>query len=183
MSNPAPSSHPGREPQPVNPYAASRHAAAQDQIDSSRDAVPPRPTFGVQMTWIDRQAFLRSVGPIRFGVLCSALLWIKQFVDLFRDWQVAEFDPRNAWNEEIYVVLALSIVVQGVFAFYLCWLDWRYADAIREMAGGTTASMRAWSGLSYRTSWVSAIWFGLAVATEMLRWFVAEVLSSRLFVD
>lgn len=181
MSNP--SSHPGREPQPVNPYAASRHAEAQEEIETSRDSAPIRRTFGVQMTWADRQAFLRCVGPIRFGVLCSALLWIKQLVDLIRDWQVAEFDPRNVWNEEIYAVFALSIVVQSLFAFYLCWLDWRYADAIREVAGGTTVSMRAWSWLSYRTSWMSAVWFGVAVATEMLRWFVVDVLSSRLFWD
>ena len=130
------------------------------------------------MTWADRQAFLRGIGPIRFSVLCSGLLWAKSILDLIRDWHTfLQNDSLRAWSDSIFVVLALSGALQGILAFYLCWLDWQYANAIGEVAGGTTATMREWSRLFYRLNWIGAAWIGLALATEILRWLAADVLA------
>jgi hypothetical protein len=99
-------------------------------------------------------------------------------LDLVRDWLMYyQNGSLHAWNDTVYVVLALSSVVQGILAFYICWLDWRYADVVRELAGGTSATMHEWSRLFYRLNWIYAFSVGLALATEILRWIAAEVLA------
>jgi hypothetical protein len=180
MSNPAPSSHPGREPQPVNPYAASREAEPQEPSNRllSENQLATR-QFQARMDWSDRRNFLRSIGPARLTAICCAIVWLISMLKLIRDWTLFFIhDTLRSWTDVAFALVSLSGLVQYVLAFYVCWLAWRYADLLREVAGGATTDMGSWSRLHYRIGWIVALWFSLQLATELFLGILPEAPQS-----
>ena len=134
------------------------------------------------MDWGDRRNFLNSVGPTRIAAVCSALLWLKSTYELVRLWYVyLSVDPLEGWPNIVMLGLALVVLFQGLVALYGCWLDWKYAERLREVAGGETACMAHWSQLHLRTAWLYAAVGVLGLVSEIGQWIVDKALAQRLF--
>jgi hypothetical protein len=183
MSNPAPSSHPRGEPQPVNPYAASR---VPDPDASSRDRPVASETidrqYQARMDWSDRRLFLLAVGPTRISAVCGVLIWLKSTYELVRMW--CEFLAVNRleyWDDFVLLGLALVVLLQGIVGLYACLVEWRYADRLGEVAGGTTANMAEWSRLHLRATWLFAAIAALGLASTIGYWLLDQAAAQRLF--
>jgi hypothetical protein len=183
MSNPAPSSHPRREPQPVNPYAASQVPEPQSLKENNRPpAEASERKFQARMSWNDRRKFLRSVGPTRVTAVCATLIWLKSIYELIRSWNgYVTMETLGYWVNVVMFGLALVVLAQGLIALYGCLLDWRYADRLREVAGGSTRSMADWSQLHLRTAWLFAVVIVLELLNQSVQWIVDQILAQRLF--
>jgi hypothetical protein len=167
----------------VNPYAASREAQPRSSHDEpAQDGIPTQRQYQARMDWADRRDFLKSVGPTRVAVVFGGLLWLKSIYDLTRIAHAAlTMGPLTHWGEIVVFALVLLSLSQGLVAIYLCWLDWKYADFLREVAGGSTTNMTNWSRLHLRTAWLGAAVAILGLAAEIGRWLVDQVLTQRLF--
>jgi hypothetical protein len=166
MSSDRPSSPRKSSSQLVNPYAASR---VPDARTESGPTVPEEATrnYQARMDWVDRRAFLRSVGPTRIGSIFAGLVWLK----ICFEWTAYLVSNQLSDSETaVTFVLGLMVLAQGVIVLYACWLDWNYADALRDVAGGGTSSMRGWSRLHYRTAWLWAASALLSFANELGMW-------------
>ena len=183
MSNPAPSSHPRRDPQPVNPYAASRVPEPHSLPDGQWSTIgPSMRTFQARVSWNDRRNFLRSVGPTRVGAVCAALVWSKSTYELIRVWYgYVTVETLGYWVNSVMLVLAAVVLAQGLIALYGCLLDWRYADRLREVAGGSTPSMADWSQFHLRTAWFFAVVTALELLNQAVQWIIDQILAQRLF--
>jgi hypothetical protein len=167
MTNGPPSSHSSGDPQSVNPYAASRaptpgsdtHAHSEEESDRRYQA---------RLDWSDRQMFLKSVGPTRIVAVAGGLLWLKSGFDLVARW--GEFLGSGGAIDPVGLIVVAIFLLNCCLMIYLAWLDWRYADQLRRVAGGWTSVTHDWSQLHYRRVWLAAISCGLSLAAELCTW-------------
>ena len=166
----------------MNPYAASQQAQPRSSPDQPSASFEGERKYQTRFDWNDRRNFLRSVGPTRIAAICGILVWLKTTYELVREWFIFFLaDAVLFWSDFINIVLALIWLVQGLAALYLSWLNWKYADRLREVAGGSTDSVSAWSHLHLRTAWLFAAISVLSLFFEVANWVLDQTLVQRLF--
>ncbi len=157
---------------PVNPYEPSAHVSEPVRPSPITDEAPG-PHYASRLDWSDRQALLKSLGPIRLTVVIGGLYWLKNVV-LYGSYLTNVVTRRETFNgaSMVFAALAASWMFQGVLHLYAYRLDWMYAESLQAVAGGRTASHRDWTRLHYRTWWLSALCWILAIGTEVATWLV-----------
>jgi hypothetical protein len=146
----------GDDSQAVNPYAASEVGEPRT-VASGTGGAPVVRHYQARMDWSDRQAFLRSVGPTRVTVLMNGLMHLQSVLATVVVWQ--GFFTRDTIRDFMDIgFLALAVVTLGtsIITLGVCWLGWKYADALQKVAGGTAKNMGTWSQLHYRIEWLNA---------------------------
>ena len=145
-----PSSHSSGESQPVNPYEATAIASPRSAAGPELPAPPPR-NYRLTMAWADRRRFLSAVAPLRLYAIAGlvtgglAILGLLQIL----------FDPQLwfSYPDSIdygVVVRSIFVIAKGALTFYICLLNWKFADCLAAAAGGKTGSMHDWSHLQLR---------------------------------
>jgi hypothetical protein len=178
---PPPSSHSGIPPQPINPYEPS---GTRVKIAALASKVPAGRHYQSRLDWRDRHALLRSVAPGRVAVVLSAIVWLKECYEHIAVWGAALRDDYPLFGDPLAIsraVLAVFWMALGVFALYMCWLEWTYCDRLQAAAGGR-GTWRPWSSLHFRIAWLSAALSVLTIAVAVggwliIRWEMAEGLS------
>lgn len=170
-SDPNPSSHGASPSQPINPYQASGVEFATSL--SVAGAERSLRSYRARLDWADRATLLRSLLPLRIAVVASSIVWFGNLLEMLRLWGDAALNDPFVLSSPAGMARAIFAVVwfaQGVLCLYLCWLNWRYANALQEMAGGTTNSFRDWSRQYFRLEWLSAVSAILWLAQEAAGW-------------
>lgn len=177
MSTTGPSSsHPGGEPQPVNPYAASQIADGNTEPALDERGEQPR-HFRGRMDWADRRAFLRSVGPTRVAAVFGGLLYLNTVYTITKLWtRSPTFDQQLDWYDAFFFTLTIIAVGNSLLSVYVCWLNWGYAEMVRRVAGGATANMTNWSRLHYRIEWLSATAYLINLGYLLVDWLMVRAL-------
>jgi membrane glycosyltransferase len=179
----SPSSHSSGESQPVNPYAAPSVASPRSAAEVERREDTPR-TYQLRMEWTDRRRFLRAVGPLRLyaiaGFLLGGVAILSMIGAIFESRQIITFQgPADVF----LAVRVLFVIAKGLLALYVCWLNWRFADALAATAGGTTSSMNEWSRLQLRLAQLLVATIALALASEgwelLVRYVLIDLLPSQ----
>ena len=162
----SPSSHSHDDSQPVNPYAATAIASPRSAAGPELPDPPPR-TYRLQMEWADRGRFLRAALPLRFYAIAGFLIGGLAILSMIRI--ILESRESITFQGPADVFLAvrvLFVTVKGLLALYVCWLNWRFADALVATAGGATGSMDDWSRLQLRLAQLLAATVALGLASE-----------------
>jgi hypothetical protein len=60
-----------------------------------------------------------------------------------------------------------------VLVIYICLLNWKYAELVREVTGGHALSMNDWSRMHLQISSLTAIACGSVFALEAVQWLLA----------
>ena len=157
---------------PINPYEPSAHVSEPVGL-SSQSEPTSGPRYTSRLDWRDRQALLKSLGPIRLTVVIGGLYWLKNVV--YYAGAAANLVTRSEPIDGpgiAFAMLATSWLFQGVLSLYSYRLYWNYADSLQAAAGGRTASHHDWTQLHYRTWWLSALCWILAAATDAGNWLV-----------
>lgn len=165
---------PSGQPQSINPYAPSR--VPDGELKPAELALPTERHYQARLTWADRRALLRSIGPVRLGVVASWLIWLHIVYVYVTEWAaflwtVGLSDLETA----VRFASAAFLVGQGFLVFYACHVEWKYAEALRLVAGGTTADMRSWSSLHWRTSWLWAVIATITLAATVSYWLIEKI--------
>jgi hypothetical protein len=170
-SDPNPSAQGARLSQPINPYQASGVESATSLAVASADRSTR--SYQARLDWADRATLLRSLLPLRIAVVASSVVWFGNLFEMTRLWGDAVLSDPLLVSGPAGMARALFAVVwfaQGVLCLYLCWLNWRYANAVQDVAGGATNSFRAWSRQYFRLEWLSAVSAVLWLAQEAAGW-------------
>lgn len=175
-----PSSHSSGESQPVNPYEATVIASPRSAAGPQLPLPPPR-CYRLTMAWADRRRFLSAVAPLRLyaiaGFLLGGVALLSMIGALFESRAIVTFQGPADWLLAIRVIF---VVLKGLLAIYVCWLNWRFADAIAVTAGGTSGRMSDWSQLQLRLAQLLVATIGLALASEGWELLVRYVLLDLL---
>jgi hypothetical protein len=137
--------------------------------------------YQARLDWADRKALLRSIAPARIIAALCIVLWLMSLYELVREWA-----PSLAFNSNWSVFtaamfpLAIAYVIVGVISVYANWLGWKYADALRQAAGGSSRNLTYWTRLHYAMFWWVAV--GLVLSTLLdwimrLVWYLFETSS------
>jgi hypothetical protein len=160
----ASSSRSGEPAQELNPYAPSEVPQGHDSPSGSQDEASRQ--FQVRMAWADRQRFLKAVGPLRLAALAGMLAGVWALWGLLQSWvefyRAASLVDTRDW---ILLVRFLFVAAKGVLAMYVCFLNWKLADALAKTAGGRTANMREWSNLQLQLARMMLATIALAVVS------------------
>ena len=136
--------------------------------------------YHVRLTWADRATLLRSVGATRLRAVCWGLILLSGLYGIRNLWSLeppSEMDRH--WTDSAMQGLTVLMAAQFALMGSICFLLWRYADRVQELAGGSTASMRAWSQLHYRIEWLYALAMAFTVATTLAGWFVQHAVMQH----
>jgi hypothetical protein len=120
------------------------------------------------LTWSDRRFLLRSIVAIRIAIVLDTLVWLKSLARwvpylsnvILRNGAIDSTRPDDA-------VLNLIWFALHPLALRMCWLSWQYANSLREVAGGATASMSDWCQMIYRLAWLGVLSAALYFATDI----------------
>jgi hypothetical protein len=133
------------------------------------------------MHWADRRRFLRAVLPLRLyaiaGFFFGGVALLSMFGTILESREIITFQgPADVFLS----IRALFVTAKGLLALYVCWLNWRFADALAATAGGATASMSDWSRLQLRLAQVLVATVALGLASEGWELLVRHVLLDLL---
>lgn len=173
MSNPAPSSHPSREPQPVNPYAASGVAAPRT-VETTDGRTAER-QFRIVMDWSDRYRFLKSVGLLRvYSIVGGCFGAWGLFLLLQSGFELVWQSGIRDWIDIVHLARLTIYIIQALIALSLCFVLWQLADALAGTAGGQTGRMRQWSRLHLRAARLLVAFMVVFFAATAFRWLESE---------
>jgi hypothetical protein len=161
----------------INPYDASQSDTPRN-VDSCATA-DNREAFdySARLDWADRQALLRSVGPMRIAVVAAAVTWSTQLYQQLTSWYAAirgEFAFFDSAFGVLTGLMGIAALLIGTLSLYGCWLHWRYAQSWQEVAGGRNADLQSWSGLTLRIARLSAVIAILGVVIQASSWLVSR---------
>jgi hypothetical protein len=123
------------------------------------------------MTWSDRRAFLRSVSYSRLLAVFGGLMWARSLYDTVTRWyRFLLTDSLHNWVDVCTFLLALGFVAECFAVLYAFWIQWKYADLLREVAGGTTADMSGWSQMHLRTIWAWGVATVISMGQQIANW-------------
>jgi len=173
--------HSNSSPPAINPYAATlvdeprKDPAVADQTAVSRN-------FRVRMDWADRRSFLRVVGLLRIAAVAGAVLGFSGLYSMvgnvYESWRLGSL---ATWSEPLTAIRWLAVFAKAALGFYVCWLQWIFADALAATAGGTTSSMHEWSRIQLRLAWLVVITLGINMASLAWDWLVIQLMSKTPF--
>jgi hypothetical protein len=159
----------------TNPYAAALPGNGPGAIpDGSNESAKH---YQARLTWSDRRFLLRSIVAIRIAIVLDTLVWLMnlaQWVPYLRNvilgnGAVDSMRPDDA-------VLSLIWFALHPLALWMCWLCWRNANMLREVAGGATATMSDWCQMIHRLAWLGVLSAALYFATYIggtVQWVIA----------
>jgi hypothetical protein len=130
------------------------------------------------MDWSDRRAFLRSVTPLRIAAVCNACIVVKTIYTLGQQrYLMATLTPIPGYEDRfdyLGALLDVGLLIAGLLGLYTSWLLWRLAEVVCGVAGGRESSMRVWSRLHWRWTWLIAVMGAYAVASHVVVWFLTQ---------
>jgi hypothetical protein len=131
------------------------------------------------MKWADRRRFLKAVGPLRITAVLGGLIVFGRTAPLLLP--LIFFWQRPILNEVpslILVRLLTQFLINLTFA-YGFWLQWRLADVLVEVAGGTHGSMQTWSEVQLRAA-ITAL-AGIVLSCFSFIWGYLEIYVFNIF--
>jgi len=130
------------------------------------------------MDWPDREAFLRSVAPLRIAAVCNAFIVVKTIYSVGQQrYLMATLPPMPGFNDRfdyLDALLDVGLLAAAFLGLYSAWLLWRLADVVCGVAGGKNSSMHAWSRLHWRWTWVIAVIGAYAALSNVVVWFLTR---------
>jgi hypothetical protein len=154
-------------PEPVNPYAIGSITDPNAGMLSA-SGPPVSRQYQARLSWEDRRSLLLSIGPTRLAATATTLVCLENVRRTFTDWHsyFAEYGVQ-AFADVISLAFALAGTMIACIILYVSWLNWKYADFLRDVAGGSTANMRKWSRMHYRIEWWLAFLASLHLVSRL----------------
>jgi len=168
-----------RPPASENPYAPSQVGETR-AIGVAPSEDQPR-TYQVRMSWPTRYRFLRSVGPLRLAAIAGAVVGGCLMVGLLQATvELTRMRRFDQWWDVAVVGRSLFAVATGCLGLYVCWQNWKLADALAAVAGGKTTSLEEWSVLQLRLARVGVAVIALSVVKLAYEWIMGLILFQSL---
>jgi hypothetical protein len=163
-------------PQASNPYAPSEVPEGQDAPPAAE--VEPVPHYQLRMAWSDRRRFLRTVGLLRLASLISALMGVWALFGLMQAWVEFYRGARFQDSHDLIMLFRFFLsAAKGGLALYVCFLNWKLADALGKTAGGTSNGMFEWSALQLQLARMMLVTLLLAGLTMGSEWLIGRLLA------
>jgi len=78
------------------------------------------------------------------------------------------------------MVRIFLVVARTSIMLYLCWIYWRFADAVGATAGGKTADLEEWSRLQIRLAYLLLATFAMNLVSQGWEWLLERYLLDSL---
>ena len=153
----------------VNPYSVGGNEVERPSSD-------PHVKWRVRFDWRARRTFFRSILPMRLVAIVFAVITIRNTLPAL------EVSYRNAIGTAggeaiLFYVLLTASVAMCLFALYMCWTQWTYADAVVAVVGGKAADMQKWSHIHLQLMWLHASAGLILLSSGVLRWLISRLIE------